>query len=212
MSDLNGQLPSRKTLWLRAVGATDLDPRRKAVAWAIGSYMNTEASCWPSEATIAVAASVSERTVQRSIPMIEATGLLVVSRERNRRGNKYIGAIPKHYWGIWKDDLVERLVDKMILGWDEDLANSDRPVTVPMESALSSENSDTQTRNGVTPDPNGDTWNRNSDTAVSPEVDEVDEADIEGPESLGGPSERFRGEADFVEILTTVFDEEEATT
>ncbi len=86
----------------------------------------------------------------------------------------------------------------MILGWDEDRSNGDTVVVVyaeqtrPRNSDNGTRNSDTSDANSDTSDANGDRWDRNCDTAVSPEVvevvDEADEEETEGPESLGGPS------------------------
>jgi hypothetical protein len=210
-NEFRGQLPARRTLWGHAVTASPLYRTSKLVALVLGTYMTTEARCWPSLPTVARDASVSKRTVERSIPRIEKAGLLVVSRQRDRRGNVYLGAIPPSYWPLLGDQAsIDQWVEKGILGADEDyLSNGVTGVAVQVQAALR-ENGDISTPNGVTWDGNGDRRDRNGDTAVSTEVDEVTEAILEGPESLGGDAETFRGEADFVVLVRSVLDDEEA--
>jgi hypothetical protein len=82
---------SRSAVFHNCVRDSELPASVKAVAWSIRSYMNTEGSCWPGRATIARGASVSDRTVDRSVKLLEAEGLLVVTRSPGgaRRSNHY---------------------------------------------------------------------------------------------------------------------------
>jgi hypothetical protein len=182
LSGFNGQIPSRKTLWFRAVGESDLRTTVKAVAWAIGSLMNANAEAWPSRQTIADSASLrTPKTVDRLVPEIEAAGLVVVRRSGGRVANRYDGTIPGSLWHIWDDDLVERLLE---LG-DLDDSGDNRDIWM---SRLESATATLVTSNGDISDANGDILEPNGDTWMSPEVGlEVDEAaTVEGPGSRRG--------------------------
>jgi hypothetical protein len=199
----SGQLPSLKTLWLRAVAAADLTPREKLVAWAIGQRMDAKARCWPSRATIARDASVHVRTVDRAIAELEAAppsrrspdgsrrhqlgspALLEVSGKRGQRGgvrNRYKGIVPEELWSIFPAALVERLIELGVLGGEGD--NGDSPVSVaaPTETDGTSNGDRRRTQRRQ--------FGPATATPVSPEVVEVEELEVgrEGPEleELGG--------------------------
>src|SRR2546426_673154 len=113
-TDYPHQLPSRCRLWFRAVGrarACNLTTTAKAVAWAIGAYMHADATgATPSRATIAEDADVSVKTVDREVKVLEHLGLLARAKHSGGRvPNEYVGLIPSSLWGIWPEDLVDRL-------------------------------------------------------------------------------------------------------
>ena len=71
--------------WTRAVRD---DPRLSAnarhVALTLATYMAADGVAWPSVATLARAIGRSERTVERCVPELEATGHLAVERSVGR--------------------------------------------------------------------------------------------------------------------------------
>jgi hypothetical protein len=90
---------SLRTWWMRAVGAADLRPAAKLVAWAIGAHMNAEGSCFPSLNKIGEATGTGVSAVKRWVPKIERAGLLSVQRGGGRgRVNTYQAQIPAHLW------------------------------------------------------------------------------------------------------------------
>lgn len=155
-----GHLPSRRTLFNRAVGGADdlgrqpdAPPIRaekvKVVAWAIGSFMDAEGCCFPSRQTIKDCASVSVKTVDRALVVLEARGLLAIERSDGGRrqggrgsSNRYRALIPSNLWHLWSDDLVDELQERYVLGEDDELAGLSNGV----RSALNGVRSESQRR------------------------------------------------------------------
>jgi hypothetical protein len=84
-------------LWRDSVCNSDLDSSAKLVALVISTYMGKDRlTAWPSRATIASAASLTVRTVERAIRRIEQSGLLKIvwSDGGNNRPNLYAAAFP----------------------------------------------------------------------------------------------------------------------
>ena len=76
--------------WRRDVLNADLGTAGKAVALALSVYVNGQGEGYPSRATLAAAASVSVRTVDRAIERLERLDLVVVRRGRGRtHTNRY---------------------------------------------------------------------------------------------------------------------------
>jgi len=115
MANANLRLPSFKTLWLRAVGCTDLDPTAKLIALTIGAFMDTTAKGWPSLVKIAERASISERTIRRRLPDLVDADILTI-RKGGGRGlsNVYQGWIPGHLVSTFPRDFPEELIGRMV--------------------------------------------------------------------------------------------------
>lgn len=108
------RVPAFRTLWLKAVGCTDLDPTAKLIALTIGAYMDGKATAWPSLSTIAGRASLNERTVRRRLPDLEDAEILIVHRGGGRgRRSTYQGWIPGHLVSTFPTVFPEQLVDRM---------------------------------------------------------------------------------------------------
>jgi hypothetical protein len=78
--------------WRKAVRDTPdrrVDSSCMAVAIVLDTYANKEGFCWPSRATIAAGAKLTDKPVDQAIRRLEAAGFLVVSRSRGRTSNTY---------------------------------------------------------------------------------------------------------------------------
>jgi len=95
-----GTQPRTKSLlavWRDAVRDSDLDRTAKLVAHTLSTYMNARGVAWPSRATLARGASISDRAVDGGTERLVAAGFLFVNRSDGGRShtNKYAALIPE---------------------------------------------------------------------------------------------------------------------
>jgi hypothetical protein len=155
------RLPSRRTLWMQAVGFCPIDRSAKCVAWAIGAHMNPEGVAWPGRARIArFAGFKTPKTVDRQIRLLEEVGLLeIVRRSKGGNGvtNVYGANIPEYLWHDFKNDaLVEQAVEEGVLVLDEHVYTPPErghlgvPVHLPQRGHSEPETGTSAARNGDT--------------------------------------------------------------
>ena len=84
-------------LWVLAIRDVDTELPKRAVAAALvlRSYMNQTATCWPAVATISGGMRASDRTVQRALSQLEASGWLLRTPQGHHKGSKYQAALPR---------------------------------------------------------------------------------------------------------------------
>jgi len=80
---------SHLSKWRDSIRDSDLRHTEKAVAFVIATYMNGSGICWPSVATIAYGASLSERAVRDAVTMLNERGFLDIDRSSGRKANRY---------------------------------------------------------------------------------------------------------------------------
>ncbi|MBS7790088.1 helix-turn-helix domain-containing protein [Roseococcus sp. SDR] len=73
--------------WVRALKAP---PTHKLILWALADMANKRSQCWPSMSALADATGLSDRGIQKAIPVMVEAGLLRVERSAGRRSNRYI--------------------------------------------------------------------------------------------------------------------------
>jgi len=80
----------RRAAVLRAICAADLDGSEKGVLYALEAHVGyadrDEGWCWPSVASIAHGAGVSERTAHRALRRLETLGWVEIVRRHNPDG------------------------------------------------------------------------------------------------------------------------------
>jgi hypothetical protein len=86
---------SRVAVWRDAIRDSDLDRTAKLVAYTLSTYMSAAGKAWPSRATLALGASISDRAVDGAIGRLVGAGFLLVNRSDGGRShtNKYVALI-----------------------------------------------------------------------------------------------------------------------
>jgi hypothetical protein len=84
--------------WRKALVASVVSSTVKLVGFVISVHMDSEGLAWPSRELIAREASLSVRSVEKAVPLLEEAGLLAV--ERDARGgrshvNRYLALLPQ---------------------------------------------------------------------------------------------------------------------
>src|SRR5262245_44913042 len=88
---------SKKSLlavWRDAVRDSGLDRTAKLVAFVLSTYMNRHGDAYPSQATLAAGASLTDTAVRAPIQRIEAAGFLKVERSKGRTAHGYTAILP----------------------------------------------------------------------------------------------------------------------
>ena len=81
-------------VWRDVLRDSGLPTMAKVTGYVLNTYMSAGGYAFPSVETLARGASVSDRTVHKSIAQLEAAGFLLVERSRNRGGNRYQAVLP----------------------------------------------------------------------------------------------------------------------
>ncbi|MCI0635955.1 MAG: hypothetical protein L0206_18875 [Actinobacteria bacterium] len=110
--------------------------------------MNGAGGCYPGREKIARVASLDVRTVLRHLPEIEAAGLLSIEWSKGGKPHLYAARIPGRYWYLFKDEIVDRLLD---LGhfdpsWEDDDAEANGDSLSPFEGANGDSSVDVEPR------------------------------------------------------------------
>ena len=66
-----------------------VDSTAVAVAFTLDSYADKTGYCWPSRATIAAGAKLTDKTVDQALRRLEHAGFLTASRSKGRTSNRY---------------------------------------------------------------------------------------------------------------------------
>jgi hypothetical protein len=85
--------------WRDAVRDSELKSTAKLVALVLSTRMNRHLVAYPSKETIATDCSLSRRSVDAAVDVLEKAGYLQVSRSRGRSSNNYTGTTPQELQG-----------------------------------------------------------------------------------------------------------------